>query len=97
MVFFEKYGSLVYQFDQFINPPNVIRNPCLHRRCDPQRLVNPAEVVVHEVEGDRRDVVLQLLAEGVGQAREPPHAHPHGEVLPLHVARGDVLGVRVAA
>lgn len=30
-------------------------------------------------------VVLQLLGEGVGQAREPAHSHAHGQVLPLDV------------
>jgi hypothetical protein len=29
------------------------------------------------------DVVLDLLQEGVGQPRELPHLHPHGQVLAL--------------
>ena len=41
-------------------------------------------------------VHLDLLAEAVGQAGEPAHVHPHGEVLPLDVAGADVLRVRVA-
>jgi hypothetical protein len=32
--------------------------------------VNPAEVVPHEVKGDRRLVVVDLLGEGAGQAGE---------------------------
>ena len=38
-------------------------------------------------------VHLDFLAEGVGQPREPAHAHPHREVVPLDVRRADVLRV----
>jgi hypothetical protein len=41
-------------------------------------------------------VVLDLLAESIGQPSEPPHAHPHREVLALHEARGDMGRVGVA-
>jgi len=34
----------------------------LHRRCDAERLVNPAVVVVHEVKCDHRRVVPLTLA-----------------------------------
>ena len=44
-----------------------------------------SEVVVHVVERDHRCMVLDLLGEGVGQPGEPPHAHPHREVLALEV------------
>ena len=53
--------------------------------------MDACEVVVHVVERDGRFVVLDLLGETVGQPREPAHTHPHGEVLPLHVARTDEL------
>ena len=45
--------------------PNVIGHASGHRRSDPKRLVDAREVVVHKVEGDRGDVVLDLLREGV--------------------------------
>jgi len=57
-----------------------------HGRGDPERLVNPGEVVMHVVERERRLMVVHLFGEGVGQAREAAHAHPHREVLALHVA-----------
>src|SRR5207245_3333844 len=50
----------------------------------------------HEVQGHGGFQVFNLPTEGVGQSREPPHAHPHGQVLPLDVGRADVLGVGVA-
>ena len=42
------------------------------------------------------DVVLDLFAEGVRQPGEPTHLHPHGEVLSLHKAGGDVGRVGIA-
>ncbi len=47
-----------------------------------QRLVWAGEVVVHVVQRDGVSEVLDLLGEPVGQAGEPAHPHPHGEVLP---------------
>jgi hypothetical protein len=32
----------------------MIANPCFHCWCDAKRLVNPAEIVVHVMERDRR-------------------------------------------
>ena len=42
-----------------------------HSRADAQALVNPHEVVVREVQRDRRPKVLDLLAESVGEAGKP--------------------------
>ena len=36
------------------------------------------EIVIGEVEGERRIVVLPFLAEGVGQAGESANLHSHG-------------------
>lgn len=47
-------------------------------------------------EGQRRLVIVQLLREGIGQARETTHAHSHAEVLALHEARGDMARVGLA-
>ena len=65
---------------------NVIRHAALHRGGDSQGFVNAPEVVVHEVEGVRVEVICDLLAERVGQPSKPSHAHTHGEVLALNVA-----------
>jgi len=42
---------------------------------------------VQEVQGEGGHVVVELLREAVGQAREAAHPHPHREVLTLDVAR----------
>ena len=56
--------------DQFADGPDMIRHAKLHRRCDPQRLMHPTEIVTRSVEGDSCTMVFQLLAERVGQAGE---------------------------
>jgi len=68
------------------------------RHCwgDPQALVNPHEIVMHEMDRDRMGVILGLFWETVAQARKPPHRHAHGQILALNVARRDVLRVRVS-
>jgi hypothetical protein len=71
----------VQQPDQLRRAPHVRGDAGFHRGRHAERLMHAAEVVVHEVEGCRCRVVLNLLAEGVGQAREPAHVHPHREVL----------------
>ena len=54
------------------------------------------EIVVHHVKRHRIGVVLNLFRETIGQAGKPPHVHPNGEVLPLHIRRADMLHIRVA-
>src|ERR1035437_5069288 len=58
--------------------------------------MNPDKVVVHMKQSNHRDVVVQLLTEGVRQASEPAHIHPHVEILTLHIAGADVFVVRRA-
>ena len=63
----------------------------------------PAEVVVREVQGECRVVVLPFLAVGVRQPRHPPDGHAETQVLafdvtgasPIQVRRADARG-RVA-
>jgi hypothetical protein len=52
--------------------------------------MNPAEIVVHAVERNRGDMILDLLGESVRQPSKPAHVHSHREVLALDVAGGDV-------
>jgi hypothetical protein len=55
--------------------------------------MNSREVVVHVEQRQRRDVVVQLLTEGVRQPRKAPHVHSHVQVLPLDITRADVSRV----
>jgi hypothetical protein len=50
---------------------------------------------MHEVQRNSVSVVFELLAEAVRQAGEPPHGHTHREVLAFHIARADVVRIRI--
>src|SRR6266478_4192696 len=53
----------IEQVSDFFDGPNMIRDTSFHRRGDAQGLANPAEIVVHEVEGhSSRVIVYPLLA-----------------------------------
>jgi hypothetical protein len=41
--------------------PNMVRDASGHRRGDSQRLVNPGEVVMDEVQSDCRRMILDLF------------------------------------
>lgn len=55
--------------------------------------MNTAEIVMREVQSNGSFQVRQPLAVSVRQARKAPNLHSHGEVLPFHKRRADVLRV----
>lgn len=71
---------LFKQVNDLLDLPNVAGDSRLHRGCHSQALMNPAEVVVHEVKGESVIQVFDLLTESVGQPRHPPHGHADSEV-----------------
>jgi len=64
----------------------MITNAGFHGWRDVQRLMHAPEVVIHEVQRHGVRVVLDLLAETVGQPREAAHAHAHRQVGTLDIA-----------
>jgi len=75
----------------------VIAQSSGHCRSDPQRLVNPGEIIVDEVQRHGEGVILDFLGKRIGEPRKPPHPHPHREVLPFHEGRAYMLGIGIAA
>jgi hypothetical protein len=75
----------------------MITQATSHRRSDPQGLMDSGEVVVYGVDRNHSRVILNFLAERIGQSRKAPHAHSHAQVVPFYVGRAYVLGVGVAA
>src|SRR5260370_5005118 len=61
-----------------------------------ERLMDAHEIVVHVVERNLMHVVLDLFREAIRQASETAHIHAHSEILALHVASADVLGIGIA-
>lgn len=60
--------GLLHQFYDVGNLPNTMRNASGQRRRNAQRLMDAGEVVVHVVQRDRRDVVIEILRECVCEA-----------------------------
>ena len=69
--------------------PHAVCNSRFHGRRNADRTVNPTEVVVREMQGERGLKILPPLAEPVCQARQSPKLHPQGEVLALHMGCAD--------
>src|SRR5437016_6267296 len=67
-----------------------------HRGCDSETRMNAAEVVIGEMQSDSGFQMRQLFAESICQPRQPAKLHPHGEVLPFHVRRADMVGIGIA-
>src|ERR1017187_2844464 len=75
------------------NRPRTLADPRFHRGSNTQGLMDADEVVVHMEQRQHSDMVFELLTEGIRQPGEPPHVHPHVEILSLNVGRADVLRV----
>ena len=56
--------------------------------------MNPSEVIVHVEQRDHRHMIVNLLAERIGQPSKAPHVHPHIKILPLHIRRADMVVIR---
>jgi hypothetical protein len=59
----------------------MIANPCFHRWRYAQRLVNPAKVVINEVQRQRVLVILKLFRKAIRQTRESADRHSHCEIF----------------
>jgi len=58
--------------------------------------MNTAEIVIREVQGDSGFEMRKLLTERIREPRKTPHRHSHGQVLPFHKRRADMVRVGVA-
>src|SRR6266851_3468221 len=67
------------------NRPDVISYAKRHRRRTAQRFVDSAEIVEAHPKRDSGAMVLQLLAESVGQLGTAAHLHPRRQIEALHV------------
>jgi hypothetical protein len=65
----------------------MVRDPRCHRRRNTERLVDAAEVVERKPEHQGCAVILELLAERIGEPGEAPRAHSNREVLPFEGLR----------
>jgi hypothetical protein len=59
--------------------------------------MNPAPVVMNEVQCDCGPMAFDILAEGVGEPRQTPDLHTHCQVWPLHMRSADPRRFRFSA
>src|SRR5579871_775031 len=53
--------------------------------------MSAAKIVLRDVQRDRSNVIIKLLAKAVRQPREPAVAHADRKVLPFDIAGGNIL------
>ena len=88
--------GLFTQSNDVTYTPNALTNSRFHCRRYSERLMNPREVVIHVVECNGVNVILDLFREGIGQPGKPTKPHPHAKILALDVAGRDVLRIWIA-
>ena len=58
--------------------------------------MNPAEIVLREMQRHCRLEIRQLLTEGVGQPGQSAAHHADCQILPLHIGSADMLRIGIA-
>ena len=76
------------------NPPKMIRHTCRHCRRNPERLMNPNEVIIHVMKRKMKSVILNFLTKGIRQPGKPPHPHSHRSIIAFNIAGGNRLKIR---
>jgi len=74
----------------------MVGHTCGHGRSNPQRAMNPNEIVMREVQPQRRSQILNALGEGIGQPGQAAQERPAVQVVSLRIARRNVLKRRVS-
>jgi hypothetical protein len=67
-----------------------------HRGSTAKRAVEMAVVIPSEIKSERCFQVFPLFAEGVGQARQAPNLHSHGQVGSFDMRRTNPFGIGIA-
>jgi hypothetical protein len=61
------------------------------RWCHTQGFVNRAEIVMDNIQRDRRNVIIKFPGEAIGEMRKSALAHAQRKVPPLKLVGRDVL------
>src|SRR5260370_41136230 len=73
------------------NGPSAIGNAKGLRWRRAQGFMNSAEIVVRDVQRDRRNVIIKLFGKAIGEPSKTPAAHAQRKVSPFNVAGRNVL------
>jgi hypothetical protein len=57
--------------------------------------MNAAKVVMHVVDRQRRDMILDLFRKRIGQSGKPAYMQSQGQILALHKSCADVFRIGV--
>lgn len=87
---------IVHHFRHVRHFPKLVTDAGCHRGRDAERLVDTAEIVVHEIDRQRVTVVFHFLGKCIGEPREPAKAHADIQVHALGVRRADLGHIRLA-
>jgi hypothetical protein len=71
----------------------MIGQTIFHCGSDADRTVNPHEIVIGEVKGERGIVVFPVLAESICQPGKATNLHSHHQVLTFSVRGGNLLRI----
>ena len=58
--------------------------------------MDPDEVIVKEMQSKRGLKTSKFLRKRIGKPRKSTHIHAHGQILPFHQRRGNVLSNRLS-
>ncbi len=59
--------------------------------------MNAAKIVVHEVNRNSGNMIVDFLREPVREAGETAHSHSHGKILALYITGAYMLRIRIPA
>jgi hypothetical protein len=83
---FEQFPTSIFsQFGDFFQTPHMVTDSRLHCWRHAQGLVNPAEIVIHKMQGERQLVISQFLGKSICQSGESSVAHSQRKVLALDI------------
>ncbi len=74
----------------------MVSNPRRHRGRDPERAMNPAQIVVREMQRDSRLKGREFFRESQREAVQPLQGQSHGQVIPFHIGGTDPISLRLA-
>ena len=81
----DRWGRVAVRSAYRSREVNALGNAKCHRWRCLQCFMDAAQVVVRDVQSDRRKMVFQPLGKAVGQPRKAAVVHPKREVLPLDI------------
>lgn len=88
-------GHSIYYIQQFFDLPNVVGDSGFHRWGDSEGLVDSAEIVPSEIEGEHCVKFVPLFRKRIRQTGKSTHLHSHGQVLALDMRSANLAHIGI--